>query len=163
MTSNPEISTAKNSQRITTRSQTKRLRDDEGIQNVSKKIKLENITLEHPSYMNITRTSPNSQEFDIIKRIKSTQDELKTLIKNKKLRDLQEKREFDQSMAEKKLERERLRNELKESEAVYLARRRVITRHYQLIQHYKSRIKHSRGEEVLIEGNDILFKLINEE
>lgn len=156
--------TSNQNQRMTTRSQTKRLREEEDkIQSDSKRAKIETLTLDLPSATTITRNSDNSKEFDIIKRMKETQDELKALILSKEENYLRKREEYLKALYELILKRQQLQNELALREELFSMKRENYRRHLMLVNDFRMRIRYYRGEEVTIGRNGISFWLTNEE
>lgn len=166
MTSNPEINSTKNTKRMT-RSQTKRTRDEEEENQIqSKRPKTETLKFKISSITSpiiITKSDKNSYLFNIIKQMKSTHDEIKAEIRKKRHRNMTEKRNHFEIIRNTDQTRETLWDELEVSQGGYVEKRNILWSIHREIQALKARIKESRGEEVIIEGQQVIFKLINEE
>lgn len=165
MTSNPETNSVKNTQRMT-RSQTKRNREEEEIQSKPKRAKIETLKLELSSSSSpiiITKTEQNPNLFDTIKQMKSTQDEIKAEIRKIKQQKKTVARNHLEIIKSTDETRETLWDELEVNQEAYVEKRNVLWSLHREIQILKTRIKELRGEEVFIEGQEVTFKLINEE
>lgn len=166
MTSNPEVATVKNSQRMT-RSQSKRIREEKEENHFDiKRSKTESLIIKlssSSSPISITKTADNPNLFNIIKQMSSSQDELKSAIRKAKLRNTKEQQKHRQTIAEVDRKREELWDELEVSQGAYVDNRNVLWALHREIQNLKTRIKEVRGEEVIIDGNQVCFRTINEE
>jgi hypothetical protein len=164
MTSNPEVNTFKNSQRMT-RSQSKRIREEEEKTEInSKRVKTEALNFKSTS-AKITET-PKDEDPNILnltKQMKSSHDEIKSDIKKAKLRISKEKENHRKIIAETDRKREELWNELEVNQNAYVEKRNALWSLHRTIQNLKTRIKEVRAEEVLIVGNEVVFTPINEE
>lgn len=165
MTSNPEVSTAKNSQRMT-RSQTKRIREEEeNNQSDSKRAKTEVLTFKlssSSSTITIKKTEKNPNLFAIIKQMKSSHDEIKSEITKVKRQHTRAQQKHRDDIAEIDRKREELWDDLEVAQGAYVENRNSLYTLHRHIQYLKMRLRH-RGEEVIIEDSHVTFKSMNEE
>lgn len=95
--------------------------------------------------------------------MKSTQDEIKSLIRKSKCRNSKEKKNHRNFIYANERKREELWDQLEACQGNYVDKRNVLWNLHREIQNLKTNIKESRGEEVSIEGAQVIFTAINEE